>query len=64
MSSSRVRMPMPAPAAAALAAVLGDGGALDVAGGGHRDRDVLVGDQVLDAELALGVHDLGAPRIG
>src|SRR5262245_15100551 len=54
----------PAAAAASLAPVLGNRGALDVAGSGDGDRDVLVGDQVLDAELALGVHDLGATRIG
>ena len=40
-------------AAAALRAVGRDRRALDVAGVGDRDRHVLVGDQVLDAELAL-----------
>src|SRR4029078_11146206 len=50
-------------AATALAAVLGDGRALDVAGRRDGDRDVLVGDQIFDAELALGVHDGRAARV-
>ncbi len=48
-------------AAAALHAVGADRGPLDVAGVGNGDRNVLVGDQILDAELAaLVVDDLGA----
>ena len=39
------------------------GGPLDVAGVGHGDRHVLVGDQVLDAQLALGVEDLRPPFV-
>ena len=50
-------------AAAALAAVLGDRRALDVAGSGDGDRDVLVGNQVLDPELAFGVDDCGAALV-
>ena len=45
-------------AAAALVAVVGDRGALDVAGVADRDRHVFFGDQVLDAELALFGEDL------
>ena len=46
-------------AAAALGAIGGDRRPLDVAGVGHRDRHVLVGDQVLDPQLAALVDDLG-----
>ena len=49
-----------ADAAAALLAVGGDGNALDVAGARDRDHHVLFGDHVLEVELLLGVHDLGA----
>ena len=47
-------------AAAALAAVVGDRGPLDVAGVADGDRHVLLGDQVLGAELAFLGQDLGA----
>ena len=46
-----------------LIPILGDGRPLDVAGVADRDRHILFGDQVLDAELALRVDDLGAPRV-
>ena len=36
---------------------------LDVAGLGDRDHHLLVGDQVLDVDLVLGVADLGAPLV-
>ena len=50
-------------AAAPLVPVVGDRGALDVAGVADRDRHVFFGDQVLDAELAFLREDLGAARI-
>ena len=53
----------PALAAAPLVAVGRDRRPLDVAGVGDRDRHVLVGDQILDAELALVLDDLGAARV-
>jgi hypothetical protein len=46
-------------AAAALPPVRRDRQALDVAGVGHGDHHVLLGDQVLDRELPLVRHDLG-----
>ena len=49
-------------AAAPLVPVVRDRGALDVAGVADRDRHVLFGDQVLDAELAFLGEDLGAAR--
>ena len=49
-------------AAAALRPIRRDRRALDVAGVGDRDRHVFVGDQVLDAELAALVDDLGPAR--
>ena len=52
-----------ADAAAALLAVGGERQRLDVAGVGDRDHHLLVGDQVLDVDLALGVGDLGAPLV-
>ncbi len=55
--------PDPPFAAPALASVLGDGGTLDVPGVTDGDRHVLFSDQVLDAELAGVVHDLGAPLV-
>jgi len=49
------------------AAVLGTVGVerqrLDVAGVGDRDHHLLVGDQVLDVDLAFGVRDLRAPLV-
>ncbi len=42
-----------------LLAVRRDRETLDVAGAGDRDHHVLLGDQVLELELALGGHDLG-----
>ena len=53
----------PALAAAALVPVVGDRGALDVAGVGHRDRHVFLGDQVASAELAGLGQDFGATVI-
>jgi hypothetical protein len=49
-------------AAAALVPVVGDRGALDVAGVGDRDRHVFLDDQVEGAELAGFWQDLGATR--
>jgi hypothetical protein len=51
-------------AAAFLRAVFGDGRALDEAEVGDGDDAALVGDDVLHAELALGVDDLGAAGRG
>jgi hypothetical protein len=50
-------------AAAPLRAVGRDRRALDVAGIRDRHRDVFIGDQILDAELALFVDQLRAARI-
>ena len=47
-------------AAAALLAVGGDGRALEVAGVGDGDGDLLVGDEVFEGELGGLVDDLGA----
>ncbi len=52
-----------ADAAAALLPVGGERQRLDVAGVGDRDHHLLVGDQVLDVDLALGVRDLGAALV-
>ena len=52
-----------AAAAAVLLAVGVQRQRLDVAGVGDRDHHLLVGDQVLDVDLALGVDDLGAPLV-
>ena len=52
-----------ADAAAALLAVGRQRQRLDVAGVGDRDHHLLVGDQVLDVDLALGVRDLGAALV-
>ena len=46
--------------AAALDAVGGDRQPLDVAGARDRDDHVLLGDQLLEVDLALGRQDLGA----
>src|SRR5215472_10435310 len=55
------------PGDASAAAILGaeDVGvlALDIAGGGHRDDDVGVGDEILDRELAFGFDDLRAALV-
>src|SRR5689334_5186665 len=50
-------------AAASLVAIVRDGGALDVAGVADGDRHVFLGDQILDAELALFGKNLGAARV-
>jgi hypothetical protein len=50
-------------AAAPLRPVVRHRGPLDVTGVADRDRHVLVGDQVLDAELAFLLDDLGPPRV-
>ena len=55
--------PDPALAAAALVAVLRQRRALDVSGVADRDGDILVGDQILDAEIALRLDDLRAPFV-
>src|SRR6267143_4947430 len=52
-----------AAAAAALPPVRRDREALDVAGVGHGDDHVLFGDQILDRELPLVGHDLGATLV-
>ena len=49
--------------AALLLAVGGQRQRLDVAGLGDRDHHLLVGDQVLDVDLVLGVGDLRAPLV-
>ncbi len=46
-----------------LLAVGGERQPLDVAGGGQRDHHLLVGDHVLDIDLALGEGDLGAALV-
>ena len=50
-------------AAAALLAVGGDGGALEVAGVGDGDGDLLVGDEVFEGEFGCFVDDLSAARV-
>ena len=50
-------------AAATLLAVDGDGRALEVAGVGDGDGDLLVGDEVFEAELGGLVEDLGAAGV-
>jgi hypothetical protein len=50
-------------AAAALLAIRGQRQRLDVARLRDRDDHLLVGDQVLDVELVLGVRDLGAALV-
>ena len=55
--------PGDADAAAALLAVGRERQRLDVARVGDRDHHLLVGDQVLDVDLALGVRDLGAALV-
>ena len=50
-------------AAAALLAVDGDGRALEVAGVGDGDGDLLVGDEVFEAKLGGLVEDLGAAGV-
>ena len=51
-------------AAPPLAAVGGDGGPLDIAGVGDRDRHVFFGDQILDVQLArLTFDDLRPPVV-
>ena len=52
-----------AAAAAVLLAVGVQRQRLDVAGVGDRDHHLLVGDQVLDVDVALGVDDLGAALV-
>ena len=49
-----------ADAAALLLAVGGDGQPLDVAGLGDGDRHLLFGDEILEVDLALVRHDVGA----
>ena len=50
-------------AAALLGAVLVGAGPLGVAAAGDRDDEVLVGDQVLHREVAVGRDDLGTPVV-
>ncbi len=50
-------------AAALLGAVLVGAGALGVAAAGDGDDEVLVGDQVLHRQVAVGGDDLGAPVV-
>ena len=50
-------------AAAVLLAVGGERQPLDVAGGGQRDHHLLVGDHVLDPDVALEVGELGAALV-
>ena len=50
-------------AAALLGAVLVGQGALGVATAGDRHDEVLVGDQVLHREVAVGRDDLGTPVV-
>ena len=51
------------PAAAALRAVEIGLGALGVAAARHRDDDILLGDEVLGAHVALEGHDAGTPLV-
>ena len=46
-----------------LGAVVAERGPLDVSRLGHRDHDVLDGDQLLDGEIARVLDDLGAPVV-
>ena len=57
------RGPADALAAAVLGAVGVGAGALGVAGAGDRDDDVLLGDEVLHAHLAVEGHDPGAALV-
>ena len=50
-------------AAAPLIPIGRDRRSLDVAGVADRDRHVLFGDQILDAQLAGRIDDLGAPLV-
>ena len=50
-------------AAAALLAIDGDGRALEVALVAHRDRNLLVGDQVFKLQLGGLVNNLRAARV-
>ena len=50
-------------AAAVLLAVGRERQSLDVAGGGQRDHHLLVGDHVLDPDVALEVGDFGAALV-
>ena len=52
-----------ADAAAMLLTVGGERQRLDVAGVRDRDHHLLIGDQVLDVDLALGEGDLGATLV-
>ncbi len=56
-------IPVIADPAAALLAVGRQRQRLDVAGVGDRDHHLLVGDQILDVDLALGVGDLGTALV-
>ncbi len=62
-SSSRVFMPRRPGATAPLLAVGGDGGALEVAGVGDGDGDLLVGDEVFELQLGGLVEDLRAALV-
>ncbi len=48
---------------ALLLAIGGQGQRLDVSALGDRDHHLLIGDQVLDVDLVLGVADLRAPLV-
>ena len=50
-------------AASLLLAVGGQRQGLDVAGVGDRDHHLLIGDQVLDVDLVLGVGDVSASLV-
>ena len=56
--------PAQALAAAALRAVGADGQPLDVAAVGDGDDHLLLGDQVLEVDVALARDDLGAALVG
>ena len=62
-SPSFMSMPVDSDAAALLLAVGRERQRLDVAGLGDGDDHLLVGDQVLDVDLILGVADLGAALV-
>ena len=65
--ADEVLFPRPHPDAAlstpTLVPIVRDGRALDVAGIAHRDRHVLFGDQILDAELTLFGQNLRPPIV-
>ena len=64
MASSSLRSAAPPPAAPALGAVRVGGHRLHVAGAGHGDDQLVVGDEVLERHLAVVGDDHRTPGIG